>query len=140
MKVVIDTNIVLRAIPNNGDCRWVIDIWKKGYFNWVISNEILTEYVEMIGTIFSEKAAEITMRTLLTSENHVRYEPFYHWQLIEKDPDDNKFIDCAIGSGADYLISADNDILKLRNIPELFPPIPIVSINEFYHILFDIQT
>ncbi len=135
MKVVIDTNGVLRSIPNKGDYRWLIDAWKKQVFVWVISNEILTEYIEMIAFNYSEQAAEITMKTLLTSPNHLRQESYYKWQLVENDRDDNKFVDCAIASGADYLVTNDGHILDLLKIKDLFPPIPIVTFEQFRRII-----
>ena len=135
MKVVIDTNGVLRSIPNKGDYRWLIDAWKKQVFVWVISNEILTEYIEIIAFNYSEQAAEITMKTLLTSPNHLRQESYYKWQLVENDRDDNKFVDCAIASGADYLVTNDGHILDLLKIKDLFPPIPIVTFEQFRRII-----
>lgn len=35
---------------------------------------------------------------------------------ICRDPDDNKFLNCALLGGADYLISGDNDLLVLKII------------------------
>jgi uncharacterized protein len=84
----------------------------------------------MIGYEFSQKAADLVLTILLTSNNHEKHEPAYKWQLVEEDPDDNKFVDCAISANADYLVSDDRHILKLRKIPNLFPPIPILTFDE----------
>ena len=68
-----------------------------------------------------------------------RSRPFAHWdrlltelgewvepKMLEKicrDPDDDKFLEAALGGKADILISGDQDLLSLVNIQE----IPIVS-------------
>jgi uncharacterized protein len=52
------------------------------------------------------------LSSLLSAINHQRFEPSYKWQLVEKDPDDNKFVDCAVGVNADYLVSDDKHIRK----------------------------
>jgi uncharacterized protein len=46
-----------------------------------------------------------------------------------------KFVDCAIGANADYLVSDDRHIRDLLKIPDLFPPIPIISLKKFKNIL-----
>lgn len=75
------------------------------------------------------------INSILSSENHIRYEPSFKWQLVESDPDDNKFVDCALGANVDYLVTNDGDILNLLKIPDLFPPIPIVTFEQFRRIL-----
>lgn len=100
-----------------------------------LSNEIIEEYTEQVGEKFSSITADFVMSSLLTSANHLRYEPSYKWQLVEQDPDDNKFVDCAIGVNADYLVSDDRHIRNLLKVKDLFPPVPIVSFKEFKQIL-----
>ena len=135
MKCVIDTNGLLRSIPKNGNYRWLFDAWKKNKFTWIFSNEIISEYVEVIEREFSLEAATIVVDILLSSKNHHRVEPTYKWQLVENDPDDNKFVDCTVAASADYLITNDKDILQLRKIPDLFPLITILTFEEFRKIL-----
>jgi uncharacterized protein len=135
MKCVIDTNGLLRSIPKNGNYRWLFDAWKQNKFSWIISNEIISEYVEVIEREFSLEAATIVVDIILSSVNHLRVESSYKWQLVENDPDDNKFVDCTISASADYLITDDKDILRLREIPDLFPPLTIVTFEEFRKIL-----
>lgn len=52
------------------------------------------------------------------------------WLLVEDDPDDNKFVDCAISSNVDFLVSDDRHINKLRKITNLFPPFSILTFDE----------
>ncbi len=130
MKLVIDTNGLLSSIPNGSSRRWLYDAFINKKFVWVFSNEIMTEYEEMIAYEYSQKAADLVLNILLTATNHEKHEPAYRWQLVEDDPDDNKFVDCAISSNVDFLVSDDRHITKLRKIANLFPPITILTFDE----------
>jgi uncharacterized protein len=130
MKLVIDTNGLLSSIPNGSSKRWLYDAFISKKFVWVFSNEILTEYEEMIAYEYSKKAADLVLTILLASSNHEKNEPAYRWQLIEDDPDDNKFFDCAVSANVDFLVSDDHHITKLRKMPNLFPPVSIITFDE----------
>lgn len=135
MKCVIDTNGLLRSVPRSGNYRWLFDSWKQNKFIWIVSNEIISEYVEVIEREFSSGAATIVVDMLLSSKNHQRVDPSYRWQLVESDPEDNKFVDCTIAASANYLVTDDRHILRLREIPNLFPPLSIVTFDEFRTII-----
>jgi uncharacterized protein len=135
MKAVIDTNGFLSAIPSRGKNKWLYHAFLDEKFTWVISNEILSEYNEILSFRFGINTANFVLSSLLSSTNHIRYEPSFKWQLVVSDPDDNKFVDCAIGSNADFLVSDDKHIRDLLKIPNLFPPIPIITFQQFKEIL-----
>lgn len=50
---------------------------------------------------------------------------------MSRDPTDDKFLECAVAGGADYLVSADADLLSLREIQG----IPIVDAPTFWQAL-----
>jgi len=66
---------------------------------------------------------------LLSLENVEQIEVYYKWLLIDKDPDDNKFIDCAISGNVDYIVSNDKHFNVLSNIK--FPSIEVVTADQF---------
>ena len=75
---------------------------------------------------------------LLKNENCIRYNvekviPYFKWNFIYADPDDNKFVDCALNAGADYIVTNDKHFNVLKSIP--FPPIKVVDIEAFKDIL-----
>jgi uncharacterized protein len=135
MKAVIDTNGFLSAIPTKGINKWLYSAFMDEKFTWVLSNEIMSEYSEKAATWYGEDTMNFVVNSLLNSVNHEKFEPSYKWQLVIADPDDNKFVDCAIGVGADYLVSDDKHIRNLLKIPNLFPPIPIITFKQFRKIL-----
>lgn len=52
---------------------------------------------------------------------------FFH--LIEADPDDNRFVDCAICGNAELIVTNDAHFNVLKNID--FPIVDVKSIQEF---------
>lgn len=56
-------------------------------------------------------------------------ESYVHFGLIELDEDDNKFVDCAIASDAEYIVTNDNHFSVLRTIP--WPKVNVIALMEF---------
>jgi uncharacterized protein len=91
------------------------------------------EYEERLGSFYSPKTANLVSSILLTASNVVQAEPFFRWNLIAPDPDDNKFSDLAISQNVDYLVSNDGHFQVLKTIP--FPTVKVLRLHEFQHIL-----
>ena len=83
MKCVIDTNGLLKSVPKFGQYKWLYDAWLNEQFIWVFSNEILSEYAELIERRYSANAADFVLKILLTSQNHERFEPSFKWNLVD---------------------------------------------------------
>ena len=62
-----------------------------------------------------------------------KQEIYFNWQLIEADKDDNKFVDCAISVGADYLVTNDRHFKILKNIP--FPSVNTINADNFLELI-----
>ena len=60
-------------------------------------------------------------------------DPKFNWQLIELDPDDNKFVYCAVASSVDYIISNDRHFDILKEIP--FPKVTVLNAGEFIELI-----
>ena len=69
----------------------------------------------------SSTFADNIVRAILRNPNVRLYDPQYHFHLITQDPDDNKFVDCAIIANADYIVSEDTHFNILKTIP--FPSV-----------------
>lgn len=124
MRVVVDTNCLLASVPPKGNYYWLYEAFRTGKFEWLISNEILTEYLEKLSDIFSENTAFVVYSALSTSPYVSFGEPFYRWQLMHNDPDDNKFVDMAVAGNADYLITNDRHFDLLRGME--FPKVNVI--------------
>ena len=103
-RLVVDTNCLLASINPRGAYFQLYELFIAKAFEWVISNEILTEYEEQVTHRYSASTAQQVHEVLITAPNTYLQEAYYKWQLIEADPDDNKFVDVAIAANADYLV------------------------------------
>lgn len=94
-----------------------------------VSNEILEEYIEILQRLTDNETAEYVVKTILNSPFVELITPFYHFNLITVDPDDNKFVDCAISVNAHYIVTNDHHYDVLKDID--FPKVNIVNIQQF---------
>ncbi len=133
MKVVLDTNVLIVSLPSHSKYYPIYEALLRKNFNLYLSNEILTEYEEQISLRLGVERTDLKLRELLNLPNVCQIEPFYNWQLIEADPDDNKFTDCAVACGADYLVTNDRHYDILSQIP--FPSIKVVKADTFLSLL-----
>lgn len=77
--------------------------------------------------------AENTMSALENSPDLVQVTNYFFWNLITTDPDDNKFVDCAITAGADFIVTNDQHFAILKMID--FPSIRVISAEDFVEML-----
>ena len=129
MRVLIDTNILLAIAPKRSSERWLYEMLRAGDISLILSNEIIEEYEEKLAWFYSEYFAELVLDELLNLPKSEQAEAFYKWQLIEADNDDNKFVDIAIASNADYIITNDKHFKVLQNTP--FPRVQSITLQEF---------
>jgi putative PIN family toxin of toxin-antitoxin system len=107
-------------------------LWRafdEGKYFLCVSNEIIQEYQEIIGVKANEFVAENVVDFIMNSPYCLKYDPQYNFHLIEQDPDDNKFVDCAIVANADYIVSEDSHFRVLSDIP--FPKVNVILLDDF---------
>ena len=135
MRIVLDTNVLLISIPKNSKYRRIFDSFLLKQFTLVLSNEILSEYAEIITQKANAIVCANIIEMLLSAVNVEKQDVFFKWQLIEIDKDDNKFVDCSIASNADYLVTNDKHFDVLKSIE--FPSVAILNVDEFMELLMN---
>lgn len=135
MKIVLDTNILLVSISKKSQYRLIFDELLTQKYDLIISNEIINEYHEIISQKANSIVANNIIELLLSLKNIQKQEIYFQWNIIEKDKDDNKFVDSAIAGNADFLVTNDKHFNVLKEID--FPPLQILNIDEFMAILID---
>jgi putative PIN family toxin of toxin-antitoxin system len=133
MRIVLDTNVLLVSIPRNSKYRFIFDKFLSKEYTLIICNEILSEYAEIIEQKSNSIVSTNIVEMLMSAVNVEKQEVFFKWQLIDSDKDDNKFADCAVAGNADYLVTNDRHFSIIKTVG--FPPISIISIDEFLDIL-----
>ena len=127
--IVLDTNCLLASLSRNKE-EYVI--WKSlqnGKYNLCVTNEILSEYTEVLQRNISPTIAENVMFLLLNLDNVVFIDTYFQFNLITSDPDDNKFVDCAIAANAKFIVTNDKHFNELDIVD--FPKVEHITIAEF---------
>ncbi|MDR1895280.1 MAG: putative toxin-antitoxin system toxin component, PIN family [Prevotellaceae bacterium] len=135
MKIVLDTNCLLVAVKKYSDFYWLWQAFRNKKFVLCYTGEILNEYQEVLSRYFSILVAKNTVEEILFSPNTLPVTVYYNWQLITADPDDNKFVDCAISANANYIVSNDRHFNALKDIN--FPKVNLLTIDEFRAVIQD---
>lgn len=137
-QVVLDTNCLLMSLPKTSPYRIVWNHFLAGTYVLCVSNEILEEYQEVLAIKTTPSIASNVISTILNCPNIRLITPYYRFGLISSDADDNKFVDCAITSGADYIVTNDAHFDVLEHIP--FPKVSTLPIKDFSEELYTSNT
>lgn len=129
MKVVIDTNVLLVSISPRSDDNWLWQAILLGEIDLYVTTDILAEYAEIIEQQMGKAVADAALDLLSDLENVHNVTKYYSWQLVEIDPDDNKFVDCSIAAGAEYLVSEDKHLRVINQYP--YFNITLLKLAEF---------
>lgn len=133
-RIVLDTNCLIVSLPSKSPYHKIWEDFINGKYTLCVSNEILTEYEEILSRKTNSIFANNVIKTILNKQNVEKIDPQYDFRLIEVDPDDNKFVNCAICSNANYIVSEDSHFRVLRDIK--FPSVNLLTIREFVSVLF----
>ena len=116
IKVVVDTNVFVSSFFG-GNPRKIVDLWKSGQLTLCLSRPIIDEYVEVLQRLGLKNERELSeLLSLFAHGFHVLFSaktPELH--LVEKDPDDDKFIECAVALKADFVISGDKALIAVQD-------------------------
>lgn len=128
-RLVLDTNCLVQIISPKSKYHCLWESFMEGNDFLCISNEIIEEYIEILQKLIGYKVAEYVVKTILNSPFTIQIAPYYHFGLIKTDPDDNKFVDCAIAAHAKCIITNDHhyDVLKQLD----FPKVCVTSLKEY---------
>ncbi len=128
-RVVLDTNCLLASISSRSD---FFIVWRglhEGKYTLCVSNDILAEYEEIIAQKATPMVAKHVVDALVDSDYVEFVDPQFRLGLIRKDPDDNKFVDCAFAANAAFIVSNDHHFDVLESIE--FPKIMVLRLQQF---------
>ena len=133
MRVVLDTNVLVSAVlTKQSPTRLILDLHATGTFQIVVSEEILAEYQKVLTYPHIakriKKTAEQTKQFLHTFQKlAILVEPTEAVTVVKNDPEDNKFLACALAGKAEYLVSGDSDLLTFK----IYKGIHIITPTRF---------
>lgn len=133
MRVVLDTNVLLAALPHTSDSHLIFLELIRGAYELCLTSDILNEYEEVFQKRANREVATLALDVLDILPNLLYINKYYFWRFITVDPDDNKFVDCAIAANADFIVTDDKHSKVLKDIP--FPKVNIISKQAFLEML-----
>ena len=131
MRVVFDTNIYISAfaIPG-GDAEEAFLHATRGTFELLTSVPILTETAGVLQTKFDWSSDRARQLILYLSQNATLVESFPRLHILHDEPD-NRILECAIGSHADFIVTGDRHLLDLGQ----YETTRIIKLAEFLALL-----
>ena len=138
MRVVLDVNVLVSAvISKRGSPGKILDFWEKGSFDLLISLPILKELERVIHYPKIQQKyqlpEELIERVLaLIPSQSITVTPNENIKVVEKDPTDNRYLECAIAGSAAYIVSGDRHLLGLKEYQGVIvlPPAGFLALLE----------
>ncbi|MBQ9666797.1 MAG: putative toxin-antitoxin system toxin component, PIN family [Bacteroidaceae bacterium] len=132
-RLVLDTNSLIQCISRQSQYH---DLWLSfldGRNILCVSTEILAEYTEILEKKTSAAFAELALEVITNNPYTEFITPWYHFNAIKADPDDNKFVDCAVVANAKFIVTEDHHYNELKNLD--FPKIETIRLDEAMYLL-----
>ena len=133
MRVVLDTNVLVSAIVYRGIPRRVFEAVVSGEIEISLSEPLVQE----LQNVLSRPQFGLNLKFVRTVVAELSalaqwVEPSKHYHLIEKDPPDNLILDCAVAAEADYVVTGDRHLLKLKKCESVMivTPQQFISANK----------
>lgn len=127
-RLVLDTNCLIQCIARRSPYHAIWLSLLDGRNKLCVSNEILEEYEEILELKASHAFATLAVRVIINNPHTVFVTPYCHFNLIKTDPDDNKFVDCAVAGNAEFIVTEDRHYDILRQVD--FPKVNIIKLDE----------
>jgi len=135
LKIVLDTNALLRSISGRSAFAIILDKLYENAYELYISNDIQLEYEEKVSDIFSKETAELIIGAFSLLPNVKKIDVHFRLNLVPADVEDNKFSDCAFAGNVHFLVTDDKHFNALKSVP--FPVINVISLQAFKNLLAD---
>lgn len=127
MKIVIDTNIVISGVFFGGLQRKILQAVLANKITACANVDIIQEYNATVREMVFRKQGEIDENILMPLVARMQIVEGKAIVQVCRDPDDNKFIECAKDAHALYIVSGDKDLLDIGTYEE----IEILTVKEF---------
>lgn len=128
-RIVLDTNCLLQALPSRSPYHKIWTEVMAGHISLCVNSDILSEYEEKLAEKTTPEIARNVLEAITRLHTTVFQQVYFHFGLIEADPDDNKFVDCAVAVDAEFIVTNDMHFNILKQID--WPRLTVIDIKEF---------
>lgn len=132
MKIIIDTNVFVSGIFWSGPPYQILKAWQSRKIVLCLSQEILDEY-DRISKSLSKQYPTIDLLPFLEllAIHAELYDTFKLKEQVSRDPDDDKFIACALSAGVKIIISGDHDLLSVSGYQGISVVKPALFVKQY---------
>jgi len=127
--IVLDTNCLLQALPSKSPYHKIWEEILDGRISLCVNTDILEEYEEILAQKTTPAIAHNVVEAIANLTTTIMQNTYVHFELLPADSDDNKFVDCAVASDAEYIVTNDKHFNPLKKIP--WPKVEIIKMAEF---------
>ena len=127
-RVVLDTNVLVAAHFNPGSAsNKILDLCQRKKLVSVLTSHILEEFSLILRNISARKSFRKRIDKIISQAILIKRAPRVN--VVTEDPEDNKFLSCALAGKADYIITSDRHLLVLRKFREtkIVKPVQFLS-------------
>lgn len=114
MRAVFDTNVFIAAALTGDFTEKLFQLATDNHINLLTSAEILSELKQKLLSKFNKSEEEIDFFIARIIRVAEIVEVKEKLDIISRDPEDNKILECAIAGDADIIVTADQDLIKLK--------------------------
>ena len=113
--VVVDANVILAAIGWGGSARLCLKLVAKRRIAMSVTESILAEYEAVVPERLKEEMPEVDPEPKLAwiRAKSKLFEPAPLGKQRSRDPNDDPYLACALAAHARYIITYDEDLLRL---------------------------
>ena len=132
MKIVLDTNVLISGIYFSGSPGRIVEALSSRKLQLCVSLEILEEYLNVAERLANRyTGVEYEAILGLIVQNSQLVEAAALPEPVSEDPDDDKFLACALASNTLIIVSGDSDLLKVAGYADIQVLTPKEFIAEF---------
>ena len=129
IRVVLDTNTLISALLFSGTASRLVPLWQSRRITVLVSKEILQEYLRVLAypkfQLGDHEIRALVEEELLPFAETIRVRR--RLAVVRRDPEDDKFLECAVAGRAEYLVTGDRNLRELGS----YRGITILTVGEF---------
>ena len=129
IRVVLDTNTLISALLFSGTASRLAPLWQSRRITVLVSKEILQEYLRVLAypkfQLGDHEIRALVEEELLPFAETIRVRR--RLAVVRRDPEDDKFLECAVAGRAEYLMTGDRDLREFGS----YRGITILTVGEF---------
>ena len=114
LRVVADSNTYISALEFGGPPLELLRRAEGGLIRLIASDHIMEEVTRTLGRKFDWPEDQLQELHKMFSELTERVHPVMALDAVRDDPDDNRILECALAGNAEFVVTGDKDLLRLR--------------------------